>query len=137
MEWRINLRSKGRALLMLFLFSDVGKPDAPTRIRVGSHVDVARILEPKGEMGLSFMELAAKLDISKDRPEEAATGEAGTVFLCHPFIVHAAQAHRGNTPKFMAQPPLLPLNEFSLDRPDQNYCPVEIAILQALDWKKV
>ena len=133
MDWRINIRSKGRALLMLFLFSDVGESEAPTRIRVGSHMDVARILEPCGEMGLSFMELAGKLDISKDRLEEAATGPAGTVFLCHPFIVHAAQAHRGNTPKFMAQPPLLPLKEFNLERPDHKYCPVELAILQALE----
>ena len=36
MEWRVNVRSRGRALLMLFLFSDVGPEDAPTRIRVGS-----------------------------------------------------------------------------------------------------
>ena len=35
MEWRANVSSKGRALLMLFLFSDVGADDAPTRIRVG------------------------------------------------------------------------------------------------------
>lgn len=32
--------------------------DAPTRIRVGSHLDVAKILEPEDEKGLSFMELA-------------------------------------------------------------------------------
>ncbi|WP_317167019.1 phytanoyl-CoA dioxygenase family protein [Spirosoma endbachense] len=29
LEWRINVRSKGRALLMLFLFSDSTKDDAP------------------------------------------------------------------------------------------------------------
>ena len=28
MEWRANVRNKGRALLMLFLFSDVGPNDA-------------------------------------------------------------------------------------------------------------
>ena len=33
MSWRANVHSKGRALLMLFLFSDVGERDAPTRIR--------------------------------------------------------------------------------------------------------
>ncbi len=33
-----------------------------------------------------------------------ATGEAGTVYLCHPFLVHAAQIHRGKRPRFMAQP---------------------------------
>ena len=35
MTWRANVHSKGRALLMLFLFSDVSDDDAPTRIRVG------------------------------------------------------------------------------------------------------
>src|SRR5437899_3223650 len=59
LNWRVNVTSKGRALLMLFLFSDVGKDDAPTRIRVASHVNVARMLAPAGESGLSLRELAA------------------------------------------------------------------------------
>ena len=37
---------------MLFLFSDVGEDDAPTRIRVGSHLQIARELAPAGESGL-------------------------------------------------------------------------------------
>jgi hypothetical protein len=32
----LNLRPRGRALLMLFLFSDTGPDDAPTQIKVGS-----------------------------------------------------------------------------------------------------
>jgi hypothetical protein len=47
-EWRINIRSRARALLMLFLFSDVTEQDAPTRIRLGSHLPVARLLAPAG-----------------------------------------------------------------------------------------
>lgn len=43
-----------------------------------------------------------------ERPEALATGEAGTVYLCHPFLVQAAQRHQGTTPRFMAQPPLHP-----------------------------
>jgi len=109
MEWRINAASRGRALLMLFLLSDVGPDDAPTRIRVGSHRIIARELEPHGEAGLSLRELAADGFESTARCEELlATGEAGTVYLCHPFLVHAAQAHRGKQPRFLAQPPLLP-----------------------------
>jgi hypothetical protein len=54
LDWRVNVTSKGRALLMLFLFSDVGENDAPTRIRVASHVNVARMLAPAGESGLSL-----------------------------------------------------------------------------------
>lgn len=128
-EWRINLASRGRGLLMLFLFSDVGETDAPTRIRVGSHLKVAKILAPAGEAGLSFMELAQQLNGTEESPEILATGQAGTVYLCHPFIVHAAQAHRGKEPKFMAQPPLLMRGEFNLHRANHEYCPVELAIL--------
>lgn len=133
MNWRVNITSKGRALLMLFLFSDVGEDDAPTRIRVGSHKDIARQLAPAGEAGLSLRELAADgFAGSAGRDEVLATGEAGTVYLCHPFLVHAAQPHRGKMPRFMAQPPLLPREPLSLDREDGLYSPVEAAILRAL-----
>jgi hypothetical protein len=127
-NWRANVTSRGRALLMLFLFSDVGEFDAPTRIKVGSHLDIARVLEPAGETGMSH----PILDAAITRPEALATGEAGTVYLCHPFLVHAAQLHRGSTPRFMAQPPLHPTEPFQLDREDGDYSPVEIAIRQAL-----
>lgn len=128
---RINVHSKGRGLLMLFLFSDVGEMDAPTRILKGSHLDVARLLEPEGEDGLSFMELATKLPELPDREQTLATGKAGTVYLCHPFLVHAAQRHRGLTPKFMAQPPLLLRSGFDI-RGKTSYCPVEQAVRMAL-----
>lgn len=132
LTWRINIYTKGRALLMLFLFSDVGQYDAPTRIRVGSHLDVARILEPAAEAGITFMELAAKLSITANRDEVVATGKAGTVFLCHPFIVHAAQSHHGNNPRFMAQPPLLPATDFQIYSSNSGYSPVEAAIRKGL-----
>jgi len=130
-DWRANVTTRGRALLMLFLFSDVGESDAPTRIKVGSHRDVARLLEPAGEGGMSNAMLG-RLGEKIDRPEVLATGRAGTVYLCHPFLVHAAQIHRGSTPRFMAQPPLHPAEPFRLDRPDGDYSLVEIAIRSAL-----
>jgi hypothetical protein len=128
LDWRINIRSKGRALLMLFLFSDVGADDAPTRIRVGSHLDVVNLLSPAGEDGLSFMELARKLTSLPPREVISATGEAGTVYLCHPFIVHGAQPHRGKEPRFLAQPPLLLKEELALGRSDGAHAPVEEAV---------
>ncbi|BEP37018.1 phytanoyl-CoA dioxygenase family protein [Variovorax sp. V59] len=132
MTWRANIRSKGRALLMLFLFSDVGEDDAPTRIRAGSHADIARMLAPAGEEGLSLGELARNgFAESAGWPEVLATGAAGTVYLCHPFLVHSAQPHRGRHPRFMAQPPLLPAEPFSLESPVR--CPVEEAIWRALN----
>lgn len=136
---RLNLVSRGRALLMLFLFSDVGVDDAPTRIRVGSHLDVPRLLEPAGDAGLSFLELAQRLDPAADHPLALATGHAGDVYLCHPFLVHAAQPHRGTMPRFMAQPPLYPASAqpLQLHRDDGDYSPVEIAIRVGLGWCQV
>lgn len=128
LTWRVNVQSRGRALLMLFLFSDVGELDAPTRIRVGSHQDVAKILEPAGEAGLAAMDVSP----TRDRPEALATGTAGDVYLCHPFLVHAAQPHRGSAPRFMAQPPLYPAEPFRLNRKAGDYSPVEIAIRRGL-----
>lgn len=133
MNWRVNLASKGRALLMLFLFSDIGEDDAPTRIRAGSHLDIARQLAPAGEAGLSLRELAADgFAGSAGREEVLATGQAGTVYLCHPFLVHSAQPHRGTRARFLAQPPLLPREPLRLDREDGAYSPVEAVIRQAL-----
>jgi len=131
-EWRVNVHSKARGLLMLFLFSDVAEQDAPTAIKVGSHFDVAKILEPEGEKGLSFMELAQRISSIPAKEVMNATGKAGTVYLCHPFIVHAAQNHYGTTPKFMAQPPLLTKNDFNIYTTDTLHCPVETAILKGL-----
>ncbi len=135
MSWRANIHSKGRALLMLFLFSDVGEHDAPTRIRVGSHADIARQLAPAGEAGLTLRELAADgFASSAHRPIVTATGDAGTVYLCHPFLVHAAQPHQGRHPRFLAQPPLLPIDPDT--RPDtrspRDLSPVEQATARAL-----
>lgn len=131
--YHTNVFSKDRALLMLFLFTDVGEDDAPTRIRVGSHLDVPRVLEPYGEAGTSFLEAGPKAEeASRDRRTALATGEAGTVYLCHPFLVHAAQPHRGTRPRFMAQPPLPPAEPITLDRADGDYSPVEQAIRTGL-----
>ena len=132
LEWRINVNSKARGLLMLFLFSDVSEIDAPTIIKIGSHFDVAKILEPEGEKGLSFLELAQKINTISKKEEVFATGKSGTVYLCHPFIVHSAQNHLGTTPKFMAQPPLLTKRDFNLNQNETLLCPVEKAILQGL-----
>lgn len=133
MEWRANITSKNRALLMLFLFSDVGQRDAPTRIRAGSHLDIARMLAPAGESGLTLRELAANgFAETAELPEVLATGDAGTVYLCHPFLVHAAQPHHGTRPRFMAQPSLSPAASLSLNREDGDCSPVERAIRNAL-----
>jgi hypothetical protein len=133
LEWRVNVKSKGRALLMLVLYSDVSENDAPTIVYKGSHIDVARLLLDKGYWGLSFLELANKLNKLPQREEFHAIGKAGTVYLCHPFLVHSAQNHKGTNPKFMAQPPLLLKNELTIEGENIEFSPVEKAIRLVLD----
>lgn len=101
--WWTNYWSKGRALLMLVLLSDIDVSDAPTRIRVGSHVFIPEVLLPYGEAGVNQQEI--QLPSAVDACDVAlATGSPGDVYLCHPFVVHAAQRLRGTEPRFIGQP---------------------------------
>jgi hypothetical protein len=101
----VNHRSRDRAGLLLVLLTDTGPDDAPTRIRLGSHRTLQEVLVPFGEEGVSGMEVPLP-DELENLPLALATGRAGDVYLCHPFLVHAAQAHRGTTPRVLAQPPV-------------------------------
>ncbi|TDQ54340.1 phytanoyl-CoA dioxygenase family protein [Actinorugispora endophytica] len=133
LSWRANIGSRDCALRMFFLFSDVGEDDAPTRVRVGSHLDTARVLAPEGEAGLDARELARRAEAaSRRRPLAYATGGAGDVYLCHPFLVHAGQPNRGARPRFLGQPKLVPARPLELDREDGAYSPVETAIRRGL-----
>jgi hypothetical protein len=69
---------------------------------------------------------------SAHRPLALATGSPGDVYLCHPFLVHAAQPHHGLRPRFMAQPPLSPAQPFDLTRADTDLSPVERTIRDSL-----
>ena len=134
--WWTNLASRGRALLMLFLLTDVGPEDAPTRIRLGSHRDVPPLLVDAGGRGRSVADVSPDAEaVSRHRAEALATGRAGDVWLVHPFLVHAAQPHHGRSPRFMAQPPLTATGLLDL-RPtgarETPPTPVERPVLEAL-----
>jgi hypothetical protein len=129
-QWWVNVHSRDRALLALVLFSDVGENDAPTEILVGSHMDVPRILAPYGEKGVS-VDVGELPPATFDRERARATGRAGDVFLCHPFLVHRATwPHRGVGPRVIAQPGISH-RSFAL-RDEPGISVVERTILEAL-----
>ncbi|MGE5137177.1 MAG: phytanoyl-CoA dioxygenase family protein [Gemmatimonadota bacterium] len=133
-EWRVNLRSRARGLLALYLFTDVDAASAPTRVRPGSHLDVPPILAPASDAGLAWLPAAQQAaQASAHRRTELVTGQAGDVFLCHPFLVHAASwPHRGARPRMIAQPGVALHTEFPLGAPGEPVSPVEQAILAGL-----
>lgn len=132
-RWWLNVMSRGRGLLALFLFTDVGEDDAPTELILGSHLDVPRVLLPFGERGVYGGDVARRLPASTfERPHAFATGGAGDVFLCHPFLVHRATwPHRGSRPRVIAQPEIGIHQPFAL-RPGPGVCLVETLILRGL-----
>lgn len=132
-DWHVNVRSRDRALLALFLFTDVGERDGPTRIRVGSHLDIPARLAAYGEAGVSSRAFSADAaDASSHRPITFATGRAGDVFVCHPFLVHAAQPNHGSRPRFIGQPCVLSDEPYRWSRPDSACSPVERSIKRSL-----
>jgi hypothetical protein len=50
-RWLVNVRSRARGLLALFVLTDVGPVDAPARLVCGSHLTAARFLKSYGEAG--------------------------------------------------------------------------------------
>jgi hypothetical protein len=129
-RWWVNVRSRARGLLALFLFTDVGRDDAPTRLLCGSHLAVPQFLAPYGEAGTdSDAEFWRPSTLC--RMASHTTGKAGDVFLCHPFIVHTATwPHRGAGPRMIAQPAVNAPAGFTLDGSDPS--PVAQAIVKGL-----
>jgi hypothetical protein len=133
-EFWVNVNSRQRGLLALFLFTEVGEEDAPTEIIVGSHLEVPRVLAPHRAEGMFSGAVAERLPPSVfNRPRAFATGRAGDVYLCHPFLVHRATwPHRGNTPRILAQPEIGIHEPFALQS-GRDVCAVERAILDGLE----
>jgi hypothetical protein len=130
--YALNLRSRGRGLLCLFLLTDVGPDDAPTELKVGSHLDLPAVLEPFGDDGADFVTVARAIPPSTlVRRSAFATGTAGDVFVCHPFLVHRATwPHRGTRPRAIAQPGVATRRPFEFG--PGPHAPVEAAILRGL-----
>jgi hypothetical protein len=130
-SYRANVRSRGRGLLQMFLFSDVGPDDAPTRLLLGSHLFVPPVLAPAGEDGMDGGDVPTLLRPSVlCRQAVSAVGQAGDVYLCHPFAVHTATwPHRGTEPRMMAQPGVEVLDGFAIDGSDES--PVAQAIVRS------
>ena len=134
-QWRVNVGSRARGLLALYLLTDVDPDGAPTRLRPGSHRDVPPILAAAGDAGMEWLPAAQQAArASAHRPTALATGEAGDVFLCHPFLVHAASwPHRGQLPRMIAQPGVTLHGQYAVRAmPGETPPPVQRVILDSL-----
>lgn len=100
-EYHADVWSTGRGLFALMLLTDTDLDDAPMGMMPGSHLAVPGVLEPHGEAGLGGAAIVEAFDPAiMSRRADYATGRAGDVYLCHPFLVHTATwPHRGTEPR--------------------------------------
>jgi Phytanoyl-CoA dioxygenase (PhyH) len=141
--FRHFLDSPEQGLLTLVLWSDVRHQGGATFVAADSVAPVARFLadHPQGTYPADYAgrppdvpvipydELAASCGEFVE-----ATGEAGDVYLLHPYILHAKAQNVLWRPRIITNPPLALAEAMRFDRADpHDFSLVERAVLRALD----
>lgn len=129
-----HLTSGEQVLTPIFLWSDVDDHDGPTLLEVGSHRWVARLLAGREPDGVPGPEIVQVIDAAA-KPEAVvvATGEAGDVIVCHPFLAHTINpAGPATEPRFISNVCVHGYGPLQLSAKGDS-SPVEVAIRQALD----
>ena len=134
--FRHFLDSPEQALLTIVLWTDVLPRGGATFLAADSVGPVARylaqhpegILPKHGYEGLPYDDLLAQCSDFRE-----ATGQAGDVYLMHPFVLHASSYNALRRPRLITNPPVHFLEPMRFDRPRfEDHCLVEQAILRAL-----
>jgi hypothetical protein len=60
------------------------------------------------------------------------TANPGDVFLCHPFLYHAASPNHSGRPRFMCNRTTPLIEPMRFNRPDGQYSPVELSVKRAI-----
>jgi ectoine hydroxylase-related dioxygenase (phytanoyl-CoA dioxygenase family) len=131
--FRHTLRVPEKAMVSIFLFSDVAAGDGGTAVFTGSHRRVARIIAESEPEGVDQDVLTGKLPLPR-RPDEVVeiTGQAGDVLFMHPFIVHASSPNSGTHVRFACNPLVALVAPMNFARRDEDLSLTERAIVEAL-----
>ncbi len=129
--FRHYLDSPEQGLLVFVNWTDVVHLGGPTYVATDSLKVVAEFLASRPDGVLpneyDFNDLVGKCSRFIE-----ATGEAGDVFLLHPFTLHAASQNTLRVPRIITNPPVHLSAPFCYSRPDGDYSLVELATLNAL-----
>jgi hypothetical protein len=134
--FRHFLDSPEQGLLTIVLWSDVLPKGGATFIAADSVPVVARFLleHPEGVLpgGFDFKAMVGECTEFLE-----ATGEAGDVYLIHPYVLHASSLNALRLPRLITNPPVHLKEPMNFDRPDGDYSLVEEAILRGLGVERL
>ena len=130
-HFRHFLDSPEQGLLGIPLFTDVLPQGGATFIAADSVPVVARFLaeHPEGVLPDDF---DSKTLLAECKDFREATGEAGDVYLLHPYLLHAVGQNVLQRPRAITNLCYELTEPMRLNRPDGGYSPIEAAILRGL-----
>lgn len=134
MHFHHHVNSAEQGLVVVELFSDIDPQGGGTAIRVGSHKQVARILQRAEPAGLTCMEIGAKArQETGEGPVIELTGKAGDVLFMHPHTLHGSSLNLSERARLASNHCVGLQAPMQLARADAGeYSPVEYAIHDAL-----
>ena len=129
------LDSADQGLLVVVLFSDIHPKGGGTFIACDSVEIVTHFLaaRPEGVPPFDFPKKEKAL-IHQCKDCRETTGQAGDVFLLHPFTLHTSSYNHRPEARFMINPVVEFREPMRFDRRSDGsvYSPVELAVLRAL-----
>jgi len=125
------LDSPEQGLLGIPLFTDVFPQGGATFLAVDSVPVIARYLAAHPE-GVGPDDFDTKTLLAECHDFREATGEAGDVYLLHPYMLHAVGQNVLQRPRAITNLCYELREPMTLNRPDGDYSPVEAAVLRGL-----
>ncbi|HXX68394.1 MAG TPA: hypothetical protein VEK07_14490 [Polyangiaceae bacterium] len=134
--FRHFLDSPEQGLLVIAIFSDIQQRGGATALACDSVPRIASFLaeHPEGVLPRGFpeKEIVARCD---DFVE--ATGDAGDVYLMHPFMLHTWSVNESGKARFIINPPVTLRDPMCFSRPSAaDHSPVERTVLRALGQER-
>jgi hypothetical protein len=135
--FRHFLDSPEQGLLVFVNWTDVVHKGGPTYIATDSVPVVAKFLADRPE-GVLPSEFNFKDLVGQCNEFEEATGNAGDVYLLHPYMLHAASQNPLRAIRIITNPPVHLNEPMRFDRPNPaDHSPVERAILHSLGVERL
>lgn len=130
------------SLFQIVLFTDIESRKSGTALVPGSHKFVSQLLHDNKDNGVpdSTVKKAIREVYSLEKWNKGEFevidihGEAGTVWFCHPFLVHATGLNIGETIRVISNPNIAYKDKMRIytDHSDESVSPIELAIRKSL-----